>query len=217
MKPLASLVCLVAVSVAFGQSDKAKAVIEDGKKRKEATAKILDEKMQAQEEKVKEVQAEINLANKGMLNASQATGIRVNAKGERIYYFKTANDKAAVLKKLSAEQGKRAKELSKWQEAKKELDGKPYLLRSLEPAKWKQGEIGELNYYISVFQVIDGNNFIGKVGEELFWVSNYPTGGLVDGKRYDIGGAFEVIGTKSYTSVLGANKTIYHIARFRLD
>jgi hypothetical protein len=45
------------------------------------------------------------------------------------------------------------------------------------------------------------------------WISNVSTNGLVDGDTVDIG-VGGVMGTKSYTTVLGANRTIIHIRAF---
>lgn len=43
---------------------------------------------------------------------------------------------------------------------------------------------------------------------ETIWVSGYPTGGLADGQSVKLEGVFRVSGTKTYTTVMGASRTV---------
>lgn len=78
------------------------------------------------------------------------------------------------------------------------------------------GSTGQLNYNLTIVQVVDENNAIcrfGTGGELMYWFV-MPTTNLVDGEMIDTGGqVFTVTGTKTYTTILGATKKVYVFER----
>jgi hypothetical protein len=69
------------------------------------------------------------------------------------------------------------------------------------------GKADPCNLY--VVQVIGPEEMIVKADDNWIWVTGVSTAGVVDGKTYgfyDL--SIQVIGTKSYTTVLGAKKTV---------
>jgi len=78
------------------------------------------------------------------------------------------------------------------------------------------GSTGQLNYNLTIVQVVDENNAVcrfGTGGELMYWFV-MPTTNLVDGEMIDTGGqVFTVTGTKTYTTILGATKKVYVFER----
>ena len=101
----------------------------------------------------------------------------------------------------------------------------------LDLEKMEVGDIGllpdTLNQFeteVRVFQVSGPSEMIVELRETYgergpykqkmhhFWVSNVPTAGLVDNKTIKLGQLFDVVGTKTYMTVAGANRTIYKLS-----
>jgi hypothetical protein len=61
--------------------------------------------------------------------------------------------------------------------------------------------------HAKAIQVIDDNAAIMEWSRTLHWVE-MPTAGIVDGKTYEMNKVMRVTGTKRYTTVLGAQRTI---------
>lgn len=81
---------------------------------------------------------------------------------------------------------------------------------------WPISEDGVLT--IEVVQVIDESSAIVDIprssrrDKQTVWL-NIPTTGLVDDKVYEFdGNLIEVVGTKQYETVMGALKTVLHLA-----
>jgi hypothetical protein len=126
--------------------------------------------------------------------------------------------------------------------AKDKLDkarkGETVILPQLNLLSAKVGAIGLVptDFMLAVSQVIDGDTLLvipsvdeeylvpgeavlrtrSKSGEPLL-IRGFPTAGLVDGKEFHTSKAIEVVGTESYTTVLGAKKTVFVIKPFDLE
>lgn len=81
---------------------------------------------------------------------------------------------------------------------------------------------------IRVDQVVDESAFIARttvdygnrqnadMREVTMWISGFPTNGLVDGVGVPVPGPFKVIGTKTYGTALGSQRTIWHLSPMSL-
>lgn len=73
---------------------------------------------------------------------------------------------------------------------------------------------------LNVVQVVDGTNLIARTwvgyGDEqrelMMWISDFPTNSLVDGDGAPVPGPFKVLGTKSYATAIGSQRTIWHLS-----
>jgi hypothetical protein len=79
------------------------------------------------------------------------------------------------------------------------------------------GEKGFLIYPVRVVQVIDANSMTCKVKGDLCWVDGISTAGITDDSLADLDGAFEVVGTKSYTTAIGGSNTVWQLSPTNLD
>ncbi len=76
--------------------------------------------------------------------------------------------------------------------------------------------IGIFPNKIEILQILDGKNMIGKMAfggsvELRVWISKVPTDGLVDGSFLGRDRVWLVVGTKTYSNVMGANSTVFVI------
>jgi hypothetical protein len=75
------------------------------------------------------------------------------------------------------------------------------------------GQVGLITYdgtnpvHAKAIQVIDDNTAIMEWSSTLHWVE-MPTSGMVDGKSYVMDRVMRITGTKRYTTVLGAQRTV---------
>lgn len=115
--------------------------------------------------------------------------------------------------------------------------------RFLPTLKLEQGSIGAIQSSLKVAQVIDSLNLIveypsncrGQVCNysptiygtvtrchsfdhcKLVWIANYSTQGLIDGRPHSFKGVFRYVGGKTYTTVLGSNRTVALIEHIDVD
>jgi hypothetical protein len=78
---------------------------------------------------------------------------------------------------------------------------------------FKLNEIGTIDEGFEVVQVINKNQILAKINDgkilsDFFVVDGINTNGLTDGMKFKIDACFQIAKTTSYTSVLGANKTV---------
>ncbi len=83
-----------------------------------------------------------------------------------------------------------------------------YAPSSLESilGKSSPGSVGTLGD-VQVKQVEDENDVLVSSGETDFWLANFSTVGLTDDQSLTVS-VVETVGTKSYTNVLGGNRTV---------
>jgi hypothetical protein len=97
-----------------------------------------------------------------------------------------------------------------------ELKTRDWIVPKLRSNELEVGQVGIITYdgrnpvKAKAVQVIDGNNVIMEWGSTLYWVG-MSTAGMVDDKVYVMSPVMHVKGTKSYTTVLGASKTLLEI------
>jgi hypothetical protein len=97
-----------------------------------------------------------------------------------------------------------------------ELKNQDWIVPKLRSNELQVGQVGVITYdgrnpvKAKAVQVIDGDNVIMEWGGTLYWV-RMATAGMVDDKLYAMSRVVHVKGTKSYTTVLGANKTLLEI------
>lgn len=69
------------------------------------------------------------------------------------------------------------------------------------------GEWGNLPT-VEVFQVVNASEVLVKADDELFMLTGVRTSGMVDGRNYSLSDAFEVEGTRRYSTAIGASKQV---------
>jgi hypothetical protein len=96
-----------------------------------------------------------------------------------------------------------------------------------QPVPWlnmtrlQEGRIGEIpEDVVNVVQVADEGELlckvIGRQRDVYFWISEYPTRGIVDDQTIKPKGLFEVLGTKRYSTATGSTNTVWHLRPFPL-
>ena len=84
-----------------------------------------------------------------------------------------------------------------------------------KPLPWAAGTAGHLDIFFTVNQVVSPTDMIvspSAAQVQELWMSGYPTAGIADDQRTEITGDFAVCGTKSYTTAMGAPRTILVIS-----
>jgi hypothetical protein len=66
---------------------------------------------------------------------------------------------------------------------------------------------------VRVNQVIDENDVLVSAGDADYWLADLPTAGLVDGQTLSVN-LVVIDGTKSYTTVMGASRTVRELKLF---
>lgn len=92
-----------------------------------------------------------------------------------------------------------------------------YPLPDLQQKRFSKGQIGRLPGTYEVLQVLDGKSASVRPvgGDDRFHVEGPDIKDkFADGDKTTIGGNFEVIGTTSYTTVLGAKATVFVLRSF---
>jgi hypothetical protein len=88
------------------------------------------------------------------------------------------------------------------------------------PFPWTAGAAGHLDMRFVVNQVVSGTEMIAQpvvgihpaeidIESRDFWVSGFPTAGLADDQETEVKGDFCITSTKTYTTSLGAKRTIF--------
>jgi hypothetical protein len=107
-----------------------------------------------------------------------------------------------------------------WRDAKKIslLDPVPSLPQptqdgNLDPDAFAKGQTGKVSYWnFKVSEIVDEKNMILALGSKhRIWVEGYPTSDLVDGQAVRIVDYVEILGTKSYATVVGSKATVWII------
>lgn len=99
-------------------------------------------------------------------------------------------------------------------------DGRVLFMPRLDASSLRVGQAGliisggrDAPASFKVSQIIDEKNAILSREDEAFWVV-MPTTGLVDDNTVKLTGPMEVAGTKKYTTVTGAGRTVLLLQRF---
>lgn len=98
----------------------------------------------------------------------------------------------------------------------------PAFVPAIYPDKLETGQVGLFIYppecidagnavIFQVLQVIEPGQMLVTGYGRTIWISDISTRDLTDGKMLELPYIFEVIGTHSYPSVLGANKTVFRV------
>ena len=122
-----------------------------------------------------------------------------------------------------AKAAQKEEELKKVRTRMKEIEARIEQLKSVEWITPKVrcnelqvGQVGVITFdgsnpvHGKVIQVIDADNAIIEWSSTHHWVK-MPTAGMVDGKRYAMDRVMHVAGTKQYTTILGARRTLLEI------
>ena len=140
--------------------------------------------------------------------------------GQLVYRFGTAAEKKDAVAELT----EKKKRLDEGLELAKK--GKSWPIPQLGPLVLRLGTIVADDVELKVIQVIDANNFIGlqDVGgtrDDIdVWVTGFATSKMVDGTTVRLGdgtGLVYIRGTKSYTTAIGAKKTIIQLSPLAID
>lgn len=143
--------------------------------------------------------------------------------GRLVMTFVSKEQKAETVKKLE----------DAIEAAKQKLESNPWVPPLLSPGSPKIGQIGRLYQYapyheeheshstFEVVQVVDGSNCLITFGRAIdgnrAWLTT-PTAGMVDGKSYSFqNDIFECVGTKQYSTVIGAPKTVHHLKQVKIE
>lgn len=150
------------------------------------------------------------------VNPRAENGQTVVIRGKEYLAFRTTKDKNAAIDEIK-------KQIAAEKESAPEIDYPTLLVRNL--AIGRIGRIrfqledgpqvvsSEIGVPITVAQVIDDKNLIGRFGNEdnFVWLTT-STVGVVDDQKYAmIGRLVEVVGTKQYATVSGGTKTVFHL------
>lgn len=108
------------------------------------------------------------------------------------------------------------------QEYRRRIESIPYFSENLYV-----GKIGFIDGNIEIIQVIDENNFLGKMpiqsntknddDYKLVWFSGFSTKNFADGQKIRSYKIFKVTGTKKYPTILGASKTVFVLEKIELS
>lgn len=115
-------------------------------------------------------------------------------------------------------------QIKKYRERLEQLKNKNRLSVAQMPVlfqdRFRKGQLGQIVGTYEVSQVIDGTIALHRIDEgtfgERFHLKGYKTeGNIADGDKLDLKGTvYEVVGTESYTSVIGAVKTVFVLQPF---
>lgn len=78
-----------------------------------------------------------------------------------------------------------------------------------------EGKVGKMDYWdFKVLSVVDSQNTLLQLGtNRTFWLEQFPSKDLVDGQSVRLIGPVQVMGTRDYTSAIGASRTV-RVLRF---
>lgn len=165
---------------------------------------------------VAELEKKLEHLKDAKVNSRAENGQTVTIRNKQYLAFKTTKDKNAAIDEVK-------KQIVAEKESAAEVDYPYLLVRNLSV-----GRIGRLAFQledgpqvvssevgvpITVVQVVDDKNLIGRLGTEdnFVWLTT-STVGVVDDQKYAmIGRLVEVVGTKQYTTVAGGTKTVFHL------
>ena len=97
------------------------------------------------------------------------------------------------------------------------LESRSELVMPELPRKLQVGAVGVLEHrHGNSVQVIDATNMLVEIPltEERVWISGVSTAGIADDKGVELPQVFEVTGTTSYQTALGAKRTVLMLERF---
>lgn len=83
----------------------------------------------------------------------------------------------------------------------------PRQLRKEQGGFLRRGMKGDY-FPVTIRQIIDSRNALVEIDEESFWLKGFGLGDLVDGKKIILTEAIYVSGTRQYTTILGASRTV---------
>ena len=77
------------------------------------------------------------------------------------------------------------------------------------PDNLNEKQVGNLAYWqFHVTSIVDEKNAILRLGPSTYWLTDYPTKGLVDDETVRLIGPVMCAGSKKYTTVLGGSSTV---------
>lgn len=158
---------------------------------------------------VKRLERELAARKRALVNkATYENGTR-RVSGRLLY--PTAKAKADAVAAAQAELDRRSKNIELMEA------GKAYPVPRFTTKGWKVGAVGYAGP-IDVQQVVSADEFLGQiyVNDLPVWVSGIPTEGLVDGARIKTEGfVIELAKTRTYTTALGASRTVFEARPIR--
>lgn len=92
-------------------------------------------------------------------------------------------------------------------------------LPMIEVGAMRPGEVGTLGSlypreFAKVTQVISHTEAMIEIVRVQLWASGINAKSMADGSTLDITGCWEVVGTKSFATVMGAKRTVYEVRKF---
>lgn len=97
---------------------------------------------------------------------------------------------------------------------RKELETPDFQFVPTLPRPLSVGDAGNFGWPVRVAQVIDPKNAVIEYSDSTLWLSGFNTSGWTDDTSRSITSPVEITGTKSYTTVLGGQKTVLMVEPF---